>query len=212
MPKRLRRPRGESATARFVAKWVGKRFGRLTIIGHGGYYQRPSGKRLSLLRCECDCGNICIVQRGNLASDNTTSCGCKRTETIHKQRWRGCGELSGTYWYVVLRNAKARELEVTVTIEHAWELFVKQGGKCALTGLPLRMDRHLHLSRRNKQSKRTQTASLDRIDSSKGYIPGNIRWVHKRVNLMRLDMSDDELVRWCLRILRERKRQRCSTS
>jgi hypothetical protein len=29
---------------------------------------------------------------------------------------------------------------------------------------------------------------------------------------MRLDMSDDELVRWCLRILRERKRQRCSTS
>lgn len=34
------------------------------------------------------------------------------------------------------------------------------------------------------------TASLDRIDSSKGYIKGNVRWIHKTVNKMRRDMDD----------------------
>lgn len=41
------------------------------------------------------------------------------------------------------------------------------------------------------------TASLDRIDSSKGYIEGNVQWVHKRINKMKLDDSDTEFIEWC---------------
>ena len=41
------------------------------------------------------------------------------------------------------------------------------------------------------------TASLDRIDSSKGYIEGNVQWVHKRVNLMKGNMSTENFIEWC---------------
>jgi hypothetical protein len=41
------------------------------------------------------------------------------------------------------------------------------------------------------------TASLDRIDSSKGYVEGNVQWVHKRINIMKNDLSDSEFIEWC---------------
>lgn len=39
-----------------------------------------------------------------------------------------------------------------------------------------------------------KTASLDRIDSSQGYVRGNVRWVHKVVNIMRKDMGDTKFL------------------
>ena len=47
------------------------------------------------------------------------------------------------------------------------------------------------------------TASLDRIDSSKGYQPGNVWWVHKRVNRLKNDFSMDELLYWSRAIVRQ---------
>jgi hypothetical protein len=76
---------------------------------------------------------------------------------------------------------------MSISLEYAWLLFLQQGRHCAVTGLPLTMTRDGH----------KQTASLDRIDSEKGYVEGNVRWVHTRINLMRLDMTDAEFIRWC---------------
>lgn len=47
----------------------GKRFGKLTVkeyLGNRKY------------RCQCDCGNECIVFSSNLTRNHTTSCGCAR--------------------------------------------------------------------------------------------------------------------------------------
>ena len=41
------------------------------------------------------------------------------------------------------------------------------------------------------------TASLDRIDSSKGYVKGNIQWVHIAINFMKHSLPEEEFVRWC---------------
>ena len=38
------------------------------------------------------------------------------------------------------------------------------------------------------------TASLDRINPSVGYVRGNVRWVHKTVNSMKMDMSDERFM------------------
>ena len=35
-----------------------------------------------------------------------------------------------------------------------------------------------------------ETASLDRVDSSKGYIKNNIRWVHRLVNQIKWDLKE----------------------
>lgn len=42
-----------------------------------------------------------------------------------------------------------------------------------------------------------RTASLDRIDSSKGYIEGNIQWVHKDINFMKQEMDENSFFCWC---------------
>lgn len=47
-----------------------------------------------------------------------------------------------------------------------------------------------HANKRDRDA----NASLDRIDSSIGYIQGNVRWLDKDVNKMKLDMSDDEFL------------------
>jgi hypothetical protein len=41
------------------------------------------------------------------------------------------------------------------------------------------------------------TASLDRIDSKLGYIPGNIQWVHKTINRMKVNLPEEDFVYFC---------------
>jgi hypothetical protein len=77
---------------------------------------------------------------------------------------------------------------LSLTIEQAWELYQKQEGKCALSGLPIFFP---------ATNKGEFTASLDRIDSSKGYIEGNVQWVHKDINIMKNKFPQDYFIKIC---------------
>ena len=79
--------------------------------------------------------------------------------------------------------------------KEAWELFEAQDKRCALSGVPLKFSTNI------RDQRGTQTASLDRIDSSKGYVLGNVQWVHKKVNIMKNVMPEVELLEWCERVL-----------
>lgn len=76
-------------------------------------------------------------------------------------------------------NAKNRGMSFEINSEHLWDLFQNQKGLCALSGLPLMLQSG------------SQTASLDRIDSSVGYIKGNLQWLHKDVNVMKWDFTEE---------------------
>lgn len=56
---------------------IGKIFGRLTVIGDD-----PNDKRKAI--CQCECGNVKSIQRCNLTSGNTCSCGCLPRENASK--------------------------------------------------------------------------------------------------------------------------------
>lgn len=45
-----------------------------------------------------------------------------------------------------------------------------------------------------------QTASLDRKDSLKGYTIDNIQWLHKDVNQMKRNYSEEYFINTCLKI------------
>lgn len=106
--------------------------------------------------------------------------------------WTGCGKISGTVWGRIVRHAirGSKVLSVDITIEDAWNQFLKQDSKCALTGQPLCFS--------STSSTLSQTtASLDRIDSKKGYSKDNIQWVHKDINRMKWDFPEDHFIDLC---------------
>lgn len=73
---------------------VGRRFGRLVVLGA----DRPIKKRggHTYLVCICDCGTTCRPTRGNILLGKTKSCGCLRNDTLHrgpvKHGLRSCPE------------------------------------------------------------------------------------------------------------------------
>ena len=96
--------------------------------------------------------------------------------------------------------AEDRGYSIEIDIKHVWDLYEKQGRKCAITGVPI------IFSKQNKDNIST-TASLDRIDNNKDYIEGNIQWVHKRINIMKGNMSENEFLNICEAVVAKNKKE-----
>lgn len=158
--------------------------------------------------CQCDCGQTCLAHGARLRCGQKKSCGCWKTDTtLEKPRnrnWGGYGEISGEFFTAVKSSAKIRNLEFNITIEQIWDLFLKQDRKCALSGVELKFI----LTARNRNLPRNgklKTASLDRIDSSKGYTLDNVQWIHKHVNHIKMSLSDEDFINWCRKIVAHNK-------
>lgn len=170
---------------------VNKKFGKLTPISE------HSTTRNGHIRytCQCECGNITNVLGTHLRQGTTVSCGCANKKGSDRVQWTGVGEMSGEFWYThIVRSAngdKGRRtpVELSITKEYAWELFLKQNRKCALSGLEIKFP--------SKHKDKSYTASLDRIDSSKGYIEGNVQWVHKDINMMKRVYNNNYFIEMC---------------
>jgi len=114
----------------------------------------------------------------------------------HNPKWTGCGNFPT--WLVGRFKDIARRRGIPfgedVDARYLWHLCVVQRQACVLTGIPIDFPRHSY-------ARKQATASLDRIDSSQGYVRGNLQWVHKDVNNMKGSLSDEELREMCRRIL-----------
>ncbi len=116
-----------------------------------------------------------------------------------KGKWNGYEDLSGKYWYDIKARAERLNIEFNIDIKDCWNLYLQQGGICALSGIPIKFVE----PGRKKQTEKT--ASLDRIDSTKGYIIGNVQWLHKHVNLMKLNHNQDYFINLCTQVTEHRK-------
>lgn len=164
---------------------IGKRFGKLVTMQRRVRRSATSGDPITQWQCQCDCGNVCWVNHGELREGNTKSCGCLNHRSRYDSpHWRGCGKISGYILHRYRSNAADRGLDFQIDLKYMWELFISQNGQCALSGLSI----HFPAS-----GSRKGTASLDRIESSKGYLPGNVQWVHKWVNILKREMSNEQL-------------------
>lgn len=106
------------------------------------------------------------------------------------KNFTGYEEISGTYWCSLKDNAKKRNIIFDISIEYAWKIFINQNKKCNLSGRSLTLGESFVYSK--------YTGSLDRIDSSKGYIEGNVQWVHKDINLMKNKFNQEEFIKLCI--------------
>jgi hypothetical protein len=179
---------------------IGKKFGLLTVVE----YSHPSfGSRgKHYWKCKCECGNTSTVRDSHLLSGTIRSCGClHRKQGKDSPFFKGCGEIPLDYFSIIRRGAigggklNRKPKEFNITIEYIWELFLKQKRKCALSGLEIGFE-GTRLENKCKNTSRF-TASLDRIDSSLGYLVGNIQWVHKHINIMKNSFDTQTFLYYC---------------
>jgi hypothetical protein len=189
--------------------YISKKINKLTILE---FVKPPEKTKDKLAKyhkwvlCKCDCGKISTKRLSALLNGITGSCGCLRALKGEKSPYfTGCGEISGKFFSQIKRTAnggtnKRKRLykNFDVTVEYLWELFLKQNRKCAITGIPLSFAPNLE-----KLSK--GTASLDRIDSNKGYTEDNVQWVHKTINMMKNKLSMSEFIAMCKLVSKNNK-------
>ncbi len=146
--------------------------------------------------CKCrKCNKDFTADLHSILRGHQQTCGCLRNQANknHKQ-WRGYGEISLSQFSSIkkgaaARSVKTRRIEFNITIQEVWELFLRHNRRCALSGVELKFAR-------NSKSY-DGTASLDRINPSKGYVIDNVQWIHKDLNFMKSDFSQAEFKDWC---------------
>ena len=171
----------------------GKTFSRWTVICKD---EQKSDKH-DYWMCRCDCGVTKSVYGSHLRLKKSDGCR-KCSESKHK------GKLNSRLWSRLLDGAKRRGLEVDLgdqPKEFLYDLlYTKQKCQCALTGLPIGVANTIKGDMHGET-----TASVDRIDSKKGYTKSNVQWVHKWINLMKMDFNQEEFITLCESVVRHKR-------
>lgn len=92
-----------------------------------------------------------------------------------------------TWFSMKQKGGTSRGYQWDLTIEDIWTMYEEQEGVCALSGIPIGWS----------EKGLTATASIDRIDSSEGYIKGNVQLVHKDINFMKQQYDQEYFISMC---------------
>lgn len=83
---------------------TGQRFGRLVVVERAP--NAPTGR--TRWKCRCDCGNSAIVNRSELISGQTRSCGCIRREVSAAKTAKHYGRRDTPRLYTIWHHMKER--------------------------------------------------------------------------------------------------------
>jgi len=171
---------------------VGEQFGSWTVLKEDWY---DSEKNASFVEVQCKCGVKKVVRKFTIQKGISKKC----RQCMGNESFTGYEKLGGYHLNQIQRSARNRNLEYKVKPKELWDLLVQQDFKCVLSG------ELIELSRTIDNKTKVQTASLDRIDNSKGYTIDNVRWVHKVINQMRSNRTDKEFISWCRKVTKKNK-------
>jgi hypothetical protein len=175
----------EIAAERNFIDLVGHKYSRLTVIE-----QRESDKRGgSRWLCQCDCGKTLVVSSHNLRSGNTKSCGCLWKDIVLLPE----GESAFNQLYNRIKQ-DVRGHEFDLTKEQVRALIEQP---CHYCGLPpsqkMKVDTHGY-------NGGIVYNGIDRLDSTRGYVTGNVVPCCKYCNWAKNDRSVAEFRDWIKRV------------
>ncbi len=180
-----------SGTKKNMEFLIGQCFGKWKVIG----VSKP--KQHTLCLCQCSCGVIKNVYYTHMKSKKSLGCTkCAKPCGKDSPYFKGVEEISADWWRSHVFRGKAgnknrKNIPVNITKEQAWDQFLKQDRKCALTGTEIEFP---------AVNSAHGTASLDRIDSDLGYEVGNVQWVHKDVNIMKNKFTQKRFIEVCQQV------------
>ncbi len=101
----------------------------------------------------------------------------------------------------LLKSAQRRSKNLSLDINVDYDFIYSQvsGGVCAATGLAFDLDKP------EGSMKNPYAPSIDRVDPNKGYTKDNTRIVIWQYNLMKGEITDDELLKLCTLIVERNK-------
>lgn len=146
---------------------------------------------------ERDNSNIKRSKRLGRSLYCSTSCnakGNKNRYNIGQHNRNGIDEYSPFRIHLIHaeKHMKNRKGEVSVTLQDLKELWDKQDGICPYTGWKLKNRTHTG----QKLALTPDRASLDRIDSSKGYTKNNVQFVAYMYNICKNSFEHEEVVKF----------------
>lgn len=161
--------------------FVGEKVGELDILSEMG---AKNGSKRRQFICNCSCGRKNIIKDINsLLKTNDVNCGNKSHHFV--------GLIRKVYFNIIKKGSLKRGITFNITIEYINSLFIKQNGRCVYSNIELTLPQCSYT-----KGLYQHTASLDRIDSSKGYIEGNVQWVHKDINFMKQELKNEVFLHW----------------
>lgn len=164
----------------------GQQFGQWTVLKYGGII-----KNNSYWYCRCSCGFEKLVKAQYLINGTSTKC---QQCAFHKRE--NLNTICKTHWKIIKYNANKRNILFNVTKEQCYDLIINQNFKCALSGVDLYLSKN-----ESEHLEGKTTASLDRIDSNKGYEIGNLQWLHKDINIMKHTFDQEYFIKVCNNIV-----------
>ncbi len=171
----------------------GQRFGKLVALKMAGTRRYPSGGKLTLWECKCDCGNMTTVSLSALVSGNTKTCGCSHrgkdaaiarvTRTHGKSRtrlytlWKQMRKRCNNPHDRVYKYYGGKGVTVCEEWDKSFELFEKWAFENGYD-----------------ESAPRGKCTLDRINPFKNYSPDNCRWVtiQEQLHNTRKDWAESE--------------------
>ena len=174
-----------------IEEWAGKTVGNFTITGN----TRTIGTNKTW-ECQCSCGNIVWKRASEIMLGKYTCCSnCVVISSYENSgprnhHWKGGRFIPQTYITKLCLNRKSKKLPIDIDVEYLESIWT---GYCSLSGLPIAIN---------------DTASVDRINSSVGYLKGNVQWVHKVINRMKMDLPEEEFNFFCTAVAQRGKARR----
>lgn len=159
---------------------TGQRFNKLVVL-------RKSGNdkyRKTIWLCQCDCGNLKEVTRERLMTGQK-SCGC-----IWKDKRIGSLAVEHKILSRYKGNAITRNIKWKLSEQKFYELI---NSPCHYCG---QVDKKLN----DNTGEYFFLNGIDRINSSKDYVDGNVVSCCKRCNIAKNDMTYSEFMDWISRV------------
>jgi hypothetical protein len=165
----------------------GEVFGTWTVLDLP-YIRR---NRHTFWNCRCTCGVERQIDGNILRSGRSLGCFACGRKKLEASAFLA-------YFRQLQYGAIQRGHEFSVSMDYLIALLAEQNYVCALSGMPIEIAATQRLHKHG-----SSTASLDRMDSGIGYVVGNVQWVHKDINFIKQEYSQEYFVSLCQAVVKK---------